>query len=42
MIELSGMHVFIFFVGLGLAVCGASLSTRCRHRRHTKLPEDIQ
>lgn len=32
----------IVILGLLLAVCGASLTTRCRHRRPGKLPEDIQ
>lgn len=35
-------QIFVLIIGLVLAVCGASLTTRCRHRRPGKLPEDIQ
>lgn len=37
------MNTF-FFVALGLvvALCGVSMTARCKHRRAGKLPEDIQ
>jgi len=36
-------QIFVVIIGLVIAVCGASLTTRCRHqRRPGKLPEDIQ
>lgn len=35
-------EMFVVILGLVLAVGGASLTTRCRHRRTGKLPEDIQ
>lgn len=39
---MSEVHVFLFFVGLLIALCGVGFTTRCRHRRTGKLPEDIQ
>lgn len=35
-------EIFVVILGLVIAVCGAGLTTRCRHRRPGKLPEDIQ
>jgi len=36
-------EIFVVILGLVLAICGAGLTTRCRHRCRTgKLPEDIQ
>jgi len=36
-------ETFVVILGLVIAVCGASLTTRCRHQRRAgKLPEDIQ
>lgn len=36
-------QIVLVIVGLVLALCGAGLTTHCRHsRRQAKLPEDIQ
>jgi len=35
-------QLFLILTGLAIAVCGAGLTTRCRHRRPGRLPEDIQ
>lgn len=35
-------NLFLILLGLAIALGGASLTARCKHRRAGKLPEDIQ